>query len=655
MRGLLNFMNQPFVSTIVLKTFQSITISAAVLASIIGILWIATYIQFSINEPLTNPAIQKLLAKYSQNLSDTQLKEDIRTLDWLSRKAYFTSQAQIRIGSYLFGIACFLSILFCKLTFVFQSQTLVPAPISKIWMSKQKQQLRWAIASFLGIFWLTALGAGLYVRQTFIELDQSIALAAAPVETQPLISLPAQAQEPLAQPQAATQVTQPQAAAPVEMQPLISLPAQEPLAQPQAATQVTQPQAAMQVTQPTQGEPMPAKSAEAQPALPDLAELQQNWPSFRGCYGLGIANAHEPPMHWDGKQGVNIQWKTSIPKPGFNSPIVWKNQVFLCGADAERKEVYSFDAITGTLLWKSDVTKIPGTPEQLPKVSQDTGYAAPTMATDGLRVYALFANGDLVCLTIQGQMVWAKNLGMPKNHYGHSSSLILYGQTLLIQYDHAKACQLLGLDSATGKILWQQTREVEISWASPILIPRSDATYLILSATPSVTAYHAATGALLWQQEYLGGEVAPSPAYAADRIFITNIGIALMALEPNTGQIAWECLEGEFPEVASPVANQACVWIANSHGSIRCFDVKTGQIQWEQEYDKGFYASPILCDDKVYAIDRGGTTHIFASEPTYKSLGECPLDEPVVATPAFIGRRIYIRSLSNLFCIEEKK
>ena len=66
-----------------------------------------------------------------------------------------------------------------------------------------------------------------------------------------------------------------------------------------------------------------------------------------------------------------------------------------------------------TLQWRHDLP--PTKPEggEL-EVTEATGYAAPTMATDGLRVYAMFATGDVVALSLEGQELWHKNLGSPE-------------------------------------------------------------------------------------------------------------------------------------------------------------------------------------------------------------------------------------------------
>ncbi|MCK5241287.1 hypothetical protein KAR34_02435, partial [bacterium] len=147
---------------------------------------------------------------------------------------------------------------------------------------------------------------------------------------------------------------------------------------------------------------VPDGKQNAQPAipLPDVLTLKANWPSFRGYQGLGLAFDQVPPTDWDVPSNKNILWKNEIPKPGFNSPIVWENRVFLSGADIASREVFCFDLKTGELLWrKSTTTKKEIT---LPKVSEDTGLAAPTMATDGRFVSAIFATGELLTLDFNG-------------------------------------------------------------------------------------------------------------------------------------------------------------------------------------------------------------------------------------------------------------
>ena len=109
------------------------------------------------------------------------------------------------------------------------------------------------------------------------------------------------------------------------------------------------------------------------------------------------------PTSWNGKTGSGIRWKAAIPLPGMNSPIVWGDRVFVTGADRKRCEVYCFDSGSGGILWQRAVQDVPLGKPMPDDISEDTGFAASTAATDGRHVYAIFANGDVVCFDFRGK------------------------------------------------------------------------------------------------------------------------------------------------------------------------------------------------------------------------------------------------------------
>jgi outer membrane protein assembly factor BamB len=92
---------------------KRIAVVSAVLAGILSVLMIANYIQTKSVDPLNSQAISQLMTRLQDNPEDAVLIEQIRALDLLARKAYFTHQWQIRTGSYLlfaFVLMCLLAL-----------------------------------------------------------------------------------------------------------------------------------------------------------------------------------------------------------------------------------------------------------------------------------------------------------------------------------------------------------------------------------------------------------------------------------------------------------------------------------------------------------------------------------------------------------------
>lgn len=387
---------------------------------------------------------------------------------------------------------------------------------------------------------------------------------------------------------------------------------------------------------------------------PTRAERLANWPGFRGPDGIGVAAVKAAPLKWDVPKGEGVKWKTALPLPGFSSPIVWGKKVFLTAGDATQRVVYAVDADSGALLWTTEVGAIPGVDGRVPEVSGDTGLAAPTPATDGRRVYALYATGELLCVDMDGKVAWKQYLGTPENHYGHASSLVVDGGLLYVQMDDASRPRVLALDTATGTTKWEQSRRAA-SWSSPVLVNTGARQELVLCDSQGVESYDPGTGASLWRVDCLGGEMAPSPAYWNGMLVVAGDNAKACGLKTGSGvpDVAWEWTDG-LPDTASPLAFSNRVMMATSGMTLLLLSAETGKEVWKQELPRGCYASPILAGGHVYVLDRDGQMLVLEAGDTYKVVATCPLGEMAGATPAFTEGRIYIRGVSKLVCIGER-
>lgn len=605
------------------KTIKIIRITAwasGLFTLFIGVIMIMGFLQLRQVDPLDNPSLVKLKEQYDADPNNQDLREQVRALDLMSRRAFFATRWQIETGTWLLIIGGVVFILSQRLlTGARRKRPDIPGEVNDLPALSRKER------SYL------LAGATIVVILAFVVSQVMRAKLPDPLRVEE---------------QLLSEGVSDIASRPVQAQSV-----QAPLPNDNVNETETDISGEAVIEEPVAGSAETASETMAVTTASSGSTSIPNFPFFRGEGGRGIVKGKEFPVDWDGKSGRNILWKTEIPTPGYSSPVVWENRIFLTGAIGNITEVYCFDRLDGKLLWTAPATGVEGEPETPPKTSEDTGLAAPTAATNGKVVTAIFATGNLVCLDMEGKRLWAKNLGVPDNHYGHSSSLIIYNNTLLVQYDHFKKKSLIALDLNTGKQLWETPRQVAISWASPVIARFNGKDQVILTSEPLVISYDITTGKEIWSAMCMSGEVGPSVAVNSKYVFAVNDFARLVAIDPaKGGEIVWE--DNEFtPEVASPVATEQWVYVLTSWGAVACYNTDTGNLAWSHDFDYGFYASPIIVDDKVYMLDKAGVMHIVQAEGEFRLISEPALGERANSTPAFYDKMIYIRTDKYLYSI----
>ncbi len=394
--------------------------------------------------------------------------------------------------------------------------------------------------------------------------------------------------------------------------------------------------------------------AEAAPAeeAPALAEFQANWPRFRGWDGSGVAAQTN--------YGTTLVWRSAIPAPGHSSPVVWGDRVFISGGTAAKREVFCYNVADGALLWRRAVENVPGSPPKVAEVPEDTTYAASTMATDGRRAYAIFANGDLAALNFDGSVAWTKYLGPLRNAYGYAASLAVWGSNLLIQLDQGETpgqgSRLISLQGASGRVLWERSREVPASWATPIVAEAAGKTQIITLANPWVIAYTLAGGQELWRAQLLENEVVPSPVFAGGLVLLLSPGARLIALRPDGAgdvtktHVAWTD-EGNVPDIVSPVSQGELVFTVNSGGLVKCLQTGDGKRIWEKNLDADVQASPGIVGDRLFILGENGVLVVLRAGREFQEMGRSQLPDKFLASPAFAGGHLFLRGATNLFCL----
>jgi outer membrane protein assembly factor BamB len=598
-----------------IRLSRNIALVAGIFCVAVSLLLLLNFFQMTKSDPLESEVMQRMIERLGKEPGNAELKEDIRYLDLLARKAYFTSQWQVKTGAWLLFLGAVVFAIALRTNNSLKARIEIPGQIVENELKSRILSQKWLLA-----------GGAMVLVLTF----------AASIATVDYLNL----YEVSGSPTAEAPAVDPE----IEVVDVGSVPG---TSTPEVVSVAGTPDVTAE-TAPAADAPTVAAPAAA--ALPDAAQIRANFPSFRGPFGNGVSGNKNIPFDFDGPSGRNILWKATLPLSGYNSPVIWGNRLFLSGANAQKREVYCFDRNSGKLIWTKPVDNIPGSPATAPRVTEDTGLAAPTLYVDGIRVYAIFGTGDVIAFDMDGNRVWARNLGVPDNHYGHSSSLIGWKDKLFVQYDTNRGQRLLALNVASGETVWETQRSVKISWASPILANIGGKYQIILATDPSVAGYDADTGKELWSARGLMGEVGPSPAYGDGLVFASQEYATLMAINPANGQIVWK--DDEYlSEVASPVVANGMVFLATSYGVLVSYDSKTGEKLWEHDDGAGYYSSPLIADDKLFIFDLDGRLLVFAAGREKNLLATSQLGSKISSTPALADGRMYVRAGTTLYCI----
>lgn len=629
-----------------IKITKQIAILSGALALLLSILLLINYVQTQQYEPLESAALKIMVEHLQDEPANSELKQDIRTMDLLARKAFFTGVWQIKIGStfLLFSAICFVFAL--RYHRSLQKSIELPPTDDVDDKVKRKKTQQWLLVGAITLFAVALLAASL-TQNHLQEYDVLLAQKTpAEVEDESI---------ELIEITSAINKTVISEDVPDSSVPSVIALDQQKIKTPAPVTETQDTPIIKSVINRAETEETDqVVVVKKQSIFPTEEKLKKEFTSFRGYNGNGVSFHKNCPTQWDVASGTGVLWKVSVPKNGFNSPVIWENKLFVTGADKAERVVFCYQTVTGELLWQKRVEPIQGASVTIPQTTEDTGLAAPTVTTDGQRVYAIFGTGELLALTMDGQQVWSKHLGVPDNHYGHSSSLICYRDKIFVQYDTFKGGKVFALAGKTGDIVWSTERDANISWASPILAKIDDKWQLILSSEPIVAGYDVESGKELWKLDCMMGEVGPSPAYANGLVFATNEYAKLIAFEPaETPRVAWESDE-YLPEVASPVVSDGLLFIATSYGVVACYDAHTGNKYWEQEFDNGFYASPMVAGGNVYLLDTQGVMHIMRVAREAKMVAENDMGEPGFASPSFTDGRIFVRLKEHIYCLGEK-
>ena len=415
-----------------------------------------------------------------------------------------------------------------------------------------------------------------------------------------------------------------------------------------------------------------------------------DWPQWRGPQGTGVSEEGELPLVWSvdnlawsaslggsgvsspvvsqGRVVVTSQRGAGVRKPGShpllarNDPEVAKGERALVGASAPGSVVFlveTFAVKDGRRSWSYELAAVGA----LPLVHEKHNLASPSPVVDEEAIYAWFGTGQLVALSLEGQLLWQRHLGEEYGAFeldwGHGSSPAVSDDLIFLVCYHDRSSYLLAIDKKTGVDRWRTVRPDEVrTYSTPVLVSAPGGDELVVNSTEGLHSFDPNTGELLWFADGSHRFGVGVPSFTEGLIY-SNRGYRsgpYLAMRPggrgdvSGSHVLWRVATGA-PYVSSLLVYRGLVFMAGDSGIITCVDASNGEKLWQERTGTIFSASPVAGAGRVYFAAESGETFVYAPERSPRLLARNSVNEHIVASPAIADGRIYLRADSRLLAV----
>jgi outer membrane protein assembly factor BamB len=251
-----------------------------------------------------------------------------------------------------------------------------------------------------------------------------------------------------------------------------------------------------------------------------------------------------------------------------------------------------------------------------------------------------------------------------QNGFGEGSSPVLWGELVILSWDHEGDSFLAALEKGTGKERWRTPRPRGTSWVTPILVRAKGREELVVGG-PRTAAYDPATGRELWHHGEAGRGGAIASAVAIDELVIFASGgrgggearglvAEAGAPKEEPAEPLWS-LRVDAPHVPSPLAYQGKVYmLKQDSGMLSVLDPVSGKVEYGPERLDAVadvYASLVAARGHLYVAGRDGTVEVLTTWPEVQTVAVNKLEDGFDASPAIAGDELFLRGKASLYCI----
>ncbi len=400
-----------------------------------------------------------------------------------------------------------------------------------------------------------------------------------------------------------------------------------------------------------------------------------DWPQFRGPDGNGISTAKGLPLTWSAEK--NIKWETATHGKAWSSPVILDKEIWLTTANEKGTQlgVICVDLETGKIIHDKKLFDV-----EVPQFCIDfNSYASPTPALENGRLYASWGSPAVACIdTKTAKVIWERRDFVCYHYRAAGSSVLIYKDMLIHNFDGSDHQFVVALDKHTGKTIWRTERSVDFkdiqangkpdregdwrkAFTTPRVFPIGGKPTLYSQGSKSAYTYDLATGKELWRAEYPVHTSSTTAVFGNDTIYLCtgNPKGELWALNPighgvlPETNILWK-IARNVPTRPSPLLLNDLLFIVDDGGIATCLEAKTGKEIWRERIGGNYSASPLYAEGHIYFFSEEGKATVIEADREFKVLAQNQLGDGFMASAAVDGHSLILRSRTHLYRIEGK-
>lgn len=383
-----------------------------------------------------------------------------------------------------------------------------------------------------------------------------------------------------------------------------------------------------------------------------------DWPQWRGPNRDGISAETGLLDSWP-KGGPPLVWKTKGLGEGYAGSSIVHGRLFTQGQRGDKEFVLAIDANTGKELWRVETGRA---------FHEQRGHGPRgTPTVDGDRLYALAADGTLVCLeAATGKKIWGFNIverfRSDAPHWGISESPLVEGDRVIVTPGGSGAA-VVALDKMSGKILWQSQSD-RAGYSSPIAFDAGGARKVVAFTGDGAISLDVKNGELQWRYNKVSNRTAniATPIVHDGFVFLSSdygTGCALLKLAPSGGSVS--ASEVYFNrDMRNHYSSSVLVGdylYGYSSSVLTAMKFQSGEVAWrDRSVGKG---GLIYADRYLYCLSENGVMGLVDATPQgYREKSRFEIskgDFPTWTPPVIADGKLYLREQDNLYCYNIKR